>query len=517
MILSTVLDGLLFYFVIFVNVSKAGLTRMQKMNAVFPSEFERTASDLAEIKQQLLELGADKALLKILPKNANDKNQVYWASSFSSLYNNFDLSLAERGTSTSLTKDSSQPGSRIPEAVFNHFSWARRDGSLIKARNVKAIIYTQYPEARLSGFLTIENTMPQSLSITYTKAQPEIKRLLVLGRLPGGACVALMYFDLSAKLIREVETLQSLEGSKICKLLQIKQSSAGKLLRQLGGVVSRPMKGCRLDALGNTLPFTGTQVCGYTLEHALGIIPNSGKNGDLYGIELKTHTQVKVTLFTPEPDFGLYAESFNDFMLKFGNDKGSKGEYRLTGIHRAGERCNSSGLTLKVREYRVAPKSKQSKPEWVCDAAGKKLAFPYNPATSLTSKMDAVEVVLEDDNGFIAAGWSLERLMNNWGVKHNEVVYISAEKSANTNAEEVSAGFEYQVTYAPKVIWCQETSAEHLLRAINNGVIFLDPAPKYVPADPSKNKRRAQWRVNDVTKAIYTLYEHVEVRDLSQG
>lgn len=476
-----------------------------------PSDFEHNAGSLVEIEQKLRALGADKAILKMLPKNANDKNQVYFASSFSSLYNNFDLSLFERGASTSLTKDHSTPGSYIPEAVFNQFSWIKRDGSGVKAKNVKVIVYTQYPEARLSGFLTIENTMPQSLSIAYTKANPESKRLLVLGRLPGGACVALIYLDVSATLAAEVAALPGLEGSKVCKVLKISAGFGEKLFGQLAEIVSRPLKGCRLDTFGNTLPFTGTQVCGYTLEHALGIVPNASKDGDLYGIELKTHTQVKVTLFTPEPDFGLYTQSFEGFMRKYGYETG--GDWRVTGIHRANVRCAKSGLTLKVREYHVANPG-DPKSDWVRNTDGTRQPFPYDSSTSLTSKMNAIEVVLEDDNGEVAAGWSLERLMNNWGVKHNEVVYLSAAKTDNPNMDEVAQGFEYLVTFAPKVIWCRETSAENLLQAINKGEIFLDPAPKFVPGDPSKNKRRSQWRVNDITQVIKVLYEHIEVRDL---
>ncbi|MNP47120.1 hypothetical protein D3C76_1411600 [compost metagenome] len=64
---------------------------------------------------------------------------------------------------------------------------------------------------------------------------------------------------------------------------------------------------------------------------------------------------------------------------------------------------------------------------------------------------------------------------------------------------------------------CQRTSAEHLLKAINDGVIFLDPAPKYVPDDVSKNKRRSQWRVNDISKAVYALYDDVKLFDLADA
>lgn len=472
-----------------------------------PSDYEHQATAIAEIQEKLRFLGADKAVLKMLPRNANDKNQIYFASSFTSLYKTFDLTLHERGQ-TSSTKETSKPGSNIPEAVFNDFSWLKADGTKVAAKNVKAIVYTQYPEARLSGLEAVDNTMPQSLSITYTKAHPESKRLLVLAHLPGGACVGLVYLGVSDALLAEILSLPSFAGSKVCKLLSITQNYSAQLFAQLAQLVSKSHKGCRLNAKGETIPFTGTQVCGYTLEHALGIVPNSDKDGDLYGIELKTHTQVKVTLFTPEPDFGVYADSFETFMRTYGYSNDGGNEFRVTGVHRANIRCEKSGLTLRVREYRV------NNGEWIKDGNGNRKPFPYDQNTSLTSKLDAVEVVLLDEDGVTAAGWTFERLMNNWGAKHNEVVYIAAEKLPNKNLEEVAQGYEFEVTFSPKVIWCKETSPERLLSAIDKGVIFLDPAPKFVASDASKNKRRAQWRVNDVTKAVETLYESVEVQSL---
>ncbi len=479
-------------------------------------DFEHQVNCVEELASKLGSHGIDKAILKILPRNANDKNQVYFASNYISLHSMFDLVLSERGSSTSLTKQASNAGSSIPEAVFTDFQWLKPDDSLIRAKNVKAIVYTQYPEARLSGFQTVNNTMPQSLSVGFTKEYPERKRLLVLGHAPSGACIALICLDVSGALEAEIRALNSFEGSKVCKLLTIEQGYSQKLFNQLAAIASRPLKGCRLDAYGNTLPFTGTQVCGYTLEHALGIKPNAGMDGDIYGIELKTHTQVKVTLFTPEPDFGLYADSFERFMSTYGYLSDGGNEVRVTGIHRAGVRCQKSGLTLQVREYRAIARE-AGKPVWEQDENGSNKPFPYNPCTPLTPKMEGIEVVLIDDDGNIAAGWTLARLMNNWGAKHNEVVYISASKTDNTNADETAGGFAYSVVFEPKVIWCKETSAERLLKAIHDGVIYLDPAPKLVRTDTSKNKRRSQWRVNDITKAVHALYEHVEIRDLSSA
>jgi len=478
-----------------------------------PSDFEHQVASVKDLRETLQRFGVDKAVLKVLPRNANDKNQVYFASSFTALYNTFSLTLDERGASTS-HKSGALPGSHIPEAVFDSFEWLRRDLSRVRARSVKVIVYTQYPEARLSGFLSVENTMPKSLSVTFTKANPDVARVLVLGRLPGGSCLALICLDPPAGFLNEVAALPGLEGSRVCKLLDIPQGYSDRLMAQLTEIVALPHKGCRLDKFGKTLPFTGTQVCGYTLEHALGIIPNSNMDGDLYGIELKTHTQLKTTLFTPEPDFGLYSENFGDFMRKYGYPSDDGSEYRVTGIHRAGVRCQKSGLTLRVREYRSV-NTTNAKPDWIRDERGERKAFDYDPATSLTSKMDAVEVVLVDDDGVVAAGWSLERLMNNWGAKHNQAVYLSASKQKNPVQSEFDAGYEIEVRYQPKVIFCQGTSAEKMLRAISDGTIFLDPAPKFVPGDVSKNKRRAQWRVNDISKAVESLYDSVEMCDLS--
>lgn len=465
-----------------------------------PSEFEHSVASLSELTTLLSTIGAGEAFLKVLPKNANDKNQIYIASDFGVIFDLFDVTLSERGESSSGTKDRSVPGKSIPEAVFNDFAWLRRDLSEIKARRVKAIIYTQYPEARLSGLQAIDGSMPQSLSVSFTKLNPDAKRLLVLAQLPRGKCVGIVCIGMSPSLEAQIKSLPGFERAPACKRLKIEQNRSDALASKLADVVGLPLRGCRLDAFGQTLPFSGTQVCGYTLEHALGIIPNSNKDGDLFGIELKTHTKPKVTLFTPEPDGGIYTENFTTFMKTYGY-LDSDGDYRLTGLHRANEVCSKSGLTLQVRETRQ-------------DDDGEVRAYPYNPDTPLTPKLDSIDVALVGPCGEVAASWSLKRLMNCWGAKHNEVVYIPASKVTNTNREEFSQGYEHLVTYGRKVMWCRDTTAEKLLKAINTGVIYLDPAPKLHSIDPAKNKRRAQWRVNDIAKAAQTLYEHVEFRQI---
>lgn len=464
------------------------------------SEFDHNIQSIHELTALLSSIGADIAFLKVLPKNANDKNQIYIASDFGVIFDLFDLTLSERGESSSETKGRSVPGKRIPEAIFNDFVWLKRDQSELKARRVKAIIYTQYPEARLSGLQAIDGSMPPSLSVSFTKLHPHVKRLLVLARLPRGKCVGIVCINLTQDFESEIKKLPGFERAPACKRLVVEQNRSADLEARLAMIVGQQLRGCRLDAFGHTLPFSGTQVCGYTLEHALGIVPNSNKDGDLFGIELKTHTKPKVTLFTPEPDGGIYAKDFSRFMKNYGY-KDANGDYRVTGQHRANEICSKSGLTLKVREYRQ-------------DSNGEFGMHPYNPATPLTPKLDSVDVALIDHEGEVAASWSLERLMNCWGAKHNEVVYLNASKMTNPDVSEYAQGYEHLVIFGEKVMWCRDTTAEKLVNAINEGVIYLDPAPKLHATDPAKNKRRAQWRVNDINKAAYSLYEHVEFRQI---
>ncbi len=49
---------------------------------------------------------------------------------------------------------------------------------------------------------------------------------------------------------------------------------------------------------------------------------------------------------------------------------------------------------------------------------------------------------------------------------------------------------------------------------VYNGTLFLDPAPKFCPDNPKLNKRRSQWRVNDIGEAAKDLYNDVRMISL---
>ncbi|MCW3784226.1 MvaI/BcnI family restriction endonuclease [Defluviimonas salinarum] len=450
--------------------------------------FEYNFHSLSELAALLGANEATEALIKPLSKNHNDKNQVYSGSDFRPLYPMFDMTFSLRGPSVSGKKGGATTGQSIPEAVFTDFSWLDLAGHRIAARGVRMIIYPQYPETRLSAFQTVENTMPEAMSVAYTKTFPDSVRYLVLARRGNGAVLAVMVVDPGPQFVSDVQALPPASGSRVWKHLRLRVTADSRLQTKLARVAGKPMPGCRLDSAGNTLPFNGTQVCGYTLEHALGINPNSDSHGDFEGIELKTHTQKKVTLFTPEPDMGVYAESFPEFMQSFGyQDK--EGNWRVTGIHRVDERCEQSGLTLRIANH--------------------------ERGTSLASSADKnVHLALLTDEGILTAGWSLERILNCWTAKHNEAVYVPAVKVTATDLALIAEGYRFSVEFSSEIMWCRETSAERLFEALYNGTLFLDPAPKFCPGKPQLNKRRSQWRVNDIRAAARDIYTDVRIINL---
>ncbi|TOK76071.1 hypothetical protein CGI12_00895 [Vibrio parahaemolyticus] len=468
-------------------------------------------NDLDDVRGLLKKHECSIALIKSLPKNANDKNQVYFHSDASLLNSIFDLRFSDRGESSSETKRSSDPGKLIPQAEFHHFSWLDTDGNAVKAKQCKAIVYAQYPEARLSGFQTVNREMPRSMSIEYTKRTDHLPRYLVLGANRSGHAFAVLVVDPNERFIEQFNQLENYFGSKVCKafIIDLGDDSGTEKLKELlkANVAGKTLLGCRLK-LGETAPFTGTQVHGYTLEHALGIEPNADKEGDIFGIELKCFTRKKLTLFTPEPDGGLYKESFPDFMTTYGYKKNDV--YRLTGLHRAYKENEKTQLTLKIQCFHpIVTKGENGK---------KTTRFEhglYDPKKPITKQMTGMEVVLEDRQGKIAASWSIERLLNCWGAKHNEVVYVPATKLPNDDPNSLADGYTFKIEFPDEVLWCLNTNAERLFQAIHSGTVYLDPAPKFHPTDAKQSKRRSQWRINDIYKASSELYEEVHFISLN--
>ena len=472
--------------------------------------------NLAEIKSILARHGCVRAIVKKLARNNNDKNQIYIHHDLSLLNSIFDLNFELRGSSTS-KKDNKTLGKNIPSAVFNNFFWSSRDGGLYKLRGCKAITYLQYPETRLSGFATIEGLMPKSLSVEFTKANPTSGRYLVMGALRDGTAIGMQLIDPDEQFAAEFSDLNGLAGSKICKeftvfngqtdtekqfdnMTDIALDDSARLKKLLiERVAGKTLKGVRLRPDFVTVPFNANQAAGYTLEHACGIPSNSKGAGDYHGIELKAFSRT-VSLITTEPDGGMYKDSWNCFMREFGYLSGNA--IRVGGTHRVNMRDEKHNFTMVILCNPIIKRNGKASVE---------NEVLFDPFRSFNEQINGLRVVLKSSSGKIAASWSIEHLMNNWGPKHTEVVYVRARQNSNSVEAEIIQGYKKKVTFEGEVIWCCKSQIKDFIHALHNGTIFLQPAHKLVPAKLSDNKRRTQWRSNNIYKAVLELYASSEI------
>ena len=115
---------------------------------------------------------------------------------------------------------------------------------------------------------------------------------------------------------------------------------------------------------------------------------------------------------------------------------------------------------------------------------------------------DAAKVAVElfhHETGEVAAGWSLEKLANCWNAKHASALYITFVARDGDGG-----GAEYR--YADTWLQGRGTDVWRLLRAIDRGIVFYDPADT-IYAD-NRPKVRSQWRINSaqLPQAMAQLY-----------
>ena len=107
---------------------------------------------LSDVLGRLVELGCTAAYVKVLAPNDNNKNQPYLSKSFEGLH------LLPHGE---LTSDGE--GDRIRYKASLNFAWLNDDLLPFVAPETKLILYPQYPEVRLSGFLAGCKDAPSKL------------------------------------------------------------------------------------------------------------------------------------------------------------------------------------------------------------------------------------------------------------------------------------------------------------------------------------------------------------------
>jgi hypothetical protein len=420
---------------------------------------------------------------KLAPKEDNDKNQIYIAkrgrSPFAQIEQILPLEFHTRQPSTSRSKKGSDAGKPILEGRIK-WNWLDGDGTPHPAPNTKAIFYLQYPEVRLSGFISGCHKAPDALR--RTRLAQYGTRALAFGTGASGEVYGLVVTAQTDPALFPVAGLPVHPRNSILYFFDTKADGLPQLLEDLRRINAAGwIPSQRLAAAGKPpQPFRGTQGGGYTLEARLGIVSNASKTPDRDGIEIKSFSTEKVSLMTPTPDGGLQGESgLLAFLDVHGYpDKGDPSCRKFNGIHRYGQPNRKTGLTLTITGY--------------------------DTATGFAGPEADVSVALIDQStGIAAASWSYPRLFESWSRKHARAVYVSAKKRPAD-----SAPHDAVYHFADTVWICEGTSSRHLLDAIMSGSVVYDPGDTSKSGKTGKPKARPQWRLTNIS-ALHTLYRSV--------
>jgi hypothetical protein len=429
-------------------------------------------NDIESLLKRFQQMQAIKVFCKPLAENDNSKQQIYLGGS---------LDVVQMFPSTDIESDDS--GAQGIYKIKLDFFWVDENSSE-QAKGAQLILYPQYPEVRLSGFLRgcrdapneIMRPVPKELRRSNNSADG---RVLFFGITADGRTLAYAASRESA-IAREFESKQtsgafSRENLFYVLPLHGQKSSREVLLEALSAIVlAGRHTSRRLDATGQIIPYRASNGGGYTLEALLKIIPNGRAEPDFLGWEIKSFKKSSITLMTPEPNGGFYAqERVESFVRRFGHPTENDTLY-FTGMHRVGERSQTTGLHLHLRGF-------NSSKQIITDVNG------------------AVELLT--DAGDCAASWGFSKLMASWNKKHSQAAYV---RYAMTSGEIP----EY--SYLSPVGLGEGTSFAHYLNALHAGKVVYDPASKVVNASSEKAtvKARSQFRIAYAHLPI--LYERFE-------
>lgn len=421
-----------------------------------------TFANIEQLKNRFNVLGARRIYCKPLAENDNTKQQVYFGSSFEILK---QLPFKE------IREESG--GRRQNFKASLDMAWIDAEGHHEMAPGAQLILYPDYPEVRLSGFLRGCSIAPSRLMQPVLAEERRFNsgpdgRVLFLGISDTGLIYAYLAASESA-ISREFFALRDQEALKQEGVFwnitaDRKGDSRTALLEALTAIHHAGWhESMRLNSAGMMVPYKAQNGGGYTLEALLGIRPNGNAEPDYLGWEVKAYGSGKVTLMTPEPDTGFYGDyGVEAFVRRYGRDVGNDVLY-FTGIHRVNQLCETSQQTLRLSGFDSVEGNGK-----ITNVGG--------------------GILLVDHDGNISAGWSFKRLIEHWGRKHAAAAYVPYSKKAD----------EFHLyRYESPVLLGEETAFELYLAALNAGHVIYDPAPKITDAstDHSRVKARSQFRI----------------------
>lgn len=430
---------------------------------------------LADLVRRFRELGVSRILCKPLAENDNTKQQIYLGSSFEVLQQ------LPHGAIRTESK-----GTRPNFKASLNFYWTDASGHTEQASGAQLILYPDYPEVRLSGFIRGCSLSPSSLMQPVPRGLRKHNnsrdgRLLFLGitadRLIAYAASATSRL---ARDFSEAERSQNFEvhGVFVEMPVAVERNPRDALFEKLRLILGGGWHESRLlDANWVAIPYSARNGGGYTLEALFGIRPNGNSDPDYMGWEIKGFSQPRITLMTPEPDQGFYGEhGVEAFLRRYGRRR-ADGVVYFTGTHRANIPCVTTGQTIEVIGF---------------DQEKKKIT---NVAGSIQ---------LLDAKGHVSAAWSFARLMQHWSRKHAAAAYVPYKKHP-------SLPLRYR--YFNPVRLGEGTDFSKYLAAFNDGHVLYDPAPKLVTeGGRTRVKARSQFRIRlNELRLLYDKFEQVDV------
>lgn len=432
-----------------------------------------TLQDICNVMQAL---GAETLYFKCLAENDNSKNQIYMGGDFKFI-NIFPF--GEIKAETALKEPN------LKARLDLH--WVDlENGKTCLAPTSQLILYPQYPEVRLSGFL---KNCPIAPSRFMQPLAPEQRnnnnapdgRILFFGICADGRVLAWLAVAGSEVALECLSRLGEFEKTGIFHQvpLTIRQIDPRvnllatlRQIHQQGWHTSR-----RLDRHGNIIHYMAINGGGYTLEALLGIIPNGRSEPDFDGWELKAYSGSVLTLMTPEPTGGYYGENrAAGFLRKYGiPKKDDPNTLYFTGIHYAGKIQTKTSMTLTLTGF-----------------------YPEKGTFDVSGGIELI-----DAEGNIAASWNYASLIKHWNKKHQQAAYIPYKK------RKVGAFIEYE--YTSPVTLGVNTDFSRFLSAVHSGMIYYDPAPKLMGIDTDKPKVKARSQFRIKFKDLSFLYEKTDI------
>lgn len=442
---------------------------------------------LAALFAMLQDNGVTEVLYKVLPRNANSKNQVYLAADFS------QLGKIPMGEVTAHVSISRKNGGA--EAVFRSaldFYWLDQNGQPSHAPNAKLIFYPQYPEVRFSGFLQGCRNAPSSLWVKEKRGE-EPDRILLFG-LGNGNKVFGITLPPESPAAKEIRATEPHDPYGVLHILPMPGQAKGnaflELMHRLCAIHRRGwVPSTRLDKTGVLVPCLASNCNGNTLESLLGIRSNGYALPDFRGWEVKARkvgnadrpgTSV-VTLFTPDPTSGAYVdETFADFMHRYGypDTRGTDDRLNFGGVYRAGGAAHArTGVRLMLDGF--------------------------NPDTRQYAANGAIRLLDAQNNEAMA--WSFTKLMDHWKVKHAQAAFVPSELRKSD---------DHEYRFGRSILLGEGAEFGLFLEAVHEGKVYYDPGTHLagVSTNHPKAKKRNQFRVN--SKYLPALYETSRIVDV---